>query len=205
LVILLIYNSNFIPLPGFPFANSLSHLPYPLFLWGCFPPYPPTPALSSSIPQSWGIEPSQDQGPPFPVMSDKAILCYICSWSNGSIHVYSLMGALVLEKFQGLIGWYCLAMGLQTPSAPSALPLTPPLGSLWWIWWLAACTLICIGQALAEPLSGQLYQGPVNKCFLASAIVFGVGGCIWDRSPGWAVSGWPFLQSLLHSLSLHFL
>jgi len=30
-------------------------------------------------------------------------------------------------------------------------------------------------------------------------------GCIWDGSPSGAVSGWPFLQSLLHSLSLYFL
>ena len=28
-------------------------------------------------------------------MSDKAILCYICSWSHGSLHVYSLVGGLV--------------------------------------------------------------------------------------------------------------
>jgi len=28
-------------------------------------------------------------------MSDKVILCYICSWSHGSLHVYSLLGSLV--------------------------------------------------------------------------------------------------------------
>jgi hypothetical protein len=32
-----------------------------------------------SIPLRWGIEPSQGQGPPLPLMPDKAILCYI--WS----------------------------------------------------------------------------------------------------------------------------
>lgn len=31
-----------------------------------------------------GIKPSQDQVPPLPQMPDKAILCYICSWSHGS-------------------------------------------------------------------------------------------------------------------------
>ncbi|KRY63267.1 hypothetical protein T4D_13543 [Trichinella pseudospiralis] len=31
------------------------------------------------------------------------------------------------------------------------------------------------------------------------------GSCQWDGSLGRAVSGWPFLQSLLHFLSLHFL
>ena len=33
----------------------------------------------------------------------------------------------------------------------------------------------------------------------------GFGGCIWDGSLGGAVSGWPFLQSLLHTLSLYLL
>jgi hypothetical protein len=74
--------------------------------------------------------------------------------------------------------------------------------------WLAVSICICIGQALAEPLRRHLYQASVNKHFLAivtSAIVSTVGVCIWDGSPGGAVSRWPFLQSLLHSLSLHFL
>ena len=33
----------------------------------------------------------------------------------------------------------------------------------------------------------------------------GFGVCRWDESPGGAVSGLPFLQTLLHSLSLYFL
>jgi hypothetical protein len=31
-------------------------------------------------------------------MPDKAILCYICSWSHGSLHVYSMVGGLVPES-----------------------------------------------------------------------------------------------------------
>ena len=57
-----------------------------------------------SIPLHWGIEPSQDQGPPLPLMPDKAILCYICGWSHGSLHVYSLVGGLV----PGSSGWLIL-------------------------------------------------------------------------------------------------
>jgi hypothetical protein len=34
----------------------------------------------------------------------------------------------------------------------------------------------CICQALAEPLRRQLYQAPVSKLLLASAIVPGFGG-----------------------------
>jgi hypothetical protein len=57
---------------------------------------------------------------------------------------------------------------------------------------------ICLGQVLAEPLREQPYQAPVSKCFLSSAIVSGFGVCRWGGSLGGAVSGWPFLQSLLH-------
>jgi hypothetical protein len=45
----------------------------------------------------------------------------------------------------------------------------------------------------------QLYQVPVSKPFLAFAIVSVFGCCICDGSPGGAVSGWLFLQSLLHT------
>ena len=37
-----------------------------------------------------------------------------------------------------------------------------------------------------------------------SAIVSGFSVCMRDGSPGGAVSRWPFLQSLLHTLSLYF-
>ena len=57
----------------------------------------PLPLLTNSpTPTSWPwhsptleIEPSQNQGPLLPLMTNKAILCYICSWSHGSLHVYS--------------------------------------------------------------------------------------------------------------------
>jgi hypothetical protein len=43
-------------------------------------------------------------------------------------------------------------MVLQTPSAPSVLPPTLPLGSLGSFQWLAASICICIDQSLAETL-----------------------------------------------------
>ena len=70
--------------------------------------------------------------------------------------------------------------------------------------WVAARIHLCICQALAEPLRRQLYQAPVSMHFLASTIVSGFGDCIWAGSPGGAVSEWPFLQSLLHTLSPYF-
>ena len=51
-------------------------------------------------------------------MSHKAILCYICSWSHGSLHVYSLVGGLVPGSSGGLIGSYCCS------SSEAANPFT---------------------------------------------------------------------------------
>jgi hypothetical protein len=87
--IFFIYISNVIPFPGFPSENPLSHLPSP-----CSPTYP-LPLTCPGIPLHCGIEPSQDQWPLLLLMSNKAILCYICSWGHRSLHVYSLVGDLV--------------------------------------------------------------------------------------------------------------
>jgi hypothetical protein len=91
-----------------------------------------------------------------------------------------------------------LPMGLQTPSAPWVLSLAPSLGTRCSVQSMTVSIHFCICQTLAEPLRRQLYQGPVSRLFLASAIVSGFGGCLWDGSAGGAVSGWSFLQSLLH-------
>ena len=93
-------------------------------------------------------------------------------------------------------------IGLQTPSAPWVLSLAPLLGTQYSIQWIAVSIHLCICQAMAEPLRSQLYKAPVGKHLLASTIVFVYGGCIWDGSPGGKVSGWSFLQSLFHTLSL---
>jgi hypothetical protein len=84
---------------------------------------PPTHRLLPShpgIPLHWGIEPLQDQEPFLPLMSNKAILCHICSWSHGSLHVYSLVGGPVPRSSGGSSRLTLLLphpTGLQTPSA----------------------------------------------------------------------------------------
>ena len=50
-----------------------------------------------------------------------------------------------------------LPIRLQTPSNPSVLPLTPPLGTLWSVWWLAVSISLCSCQALKEPLRRKSY------------------------------------------------
>ena len=88
-----------------------------------------------------------------------------------------------------LVDIVVLPMGFQTLSVPSVLSLTPPLGNPSSIQWLAASIHLCICQTLAEPLRRQLYQSPVSKHLLASAIVSAFCDSIWDGSPGGAVSG----------------
>ena len=77
-----------------------SHLP--LLLWGCSPIHPllpPCPGISLQ----WGIESLMYQGPLLQLMANKAILCYICGWNHGSLHVYCLVGSLVLGVLGRLI------------------------------------------------------------------------------------------------------
>jgi hypothetical protein len=76
------------------------------------------------------MELPQNQGSLLPLLPDKAILCYICGWSHGSLHVYSLVGGLVTGSSGGvwLVSIVVLPMGWRSPSAPSALSLTSPLG-----------------------------------------------------------------------------
>jgi hypothetical protein len=78
-------------------------------------------------------------------------------------------------------------MGLQTPSASWVLSLTPSLGTLFSIQWMAVSIHFCISQGLAEPLRRQLYQAPVSKLLLSST----------------TVSGFAILS--LYTLSFHFI
>jgi hypothetical protein len=89
LAIFFIYISNVIHFPGFPSENLLSLSPSP-----CSATHP-LPLPGSGIPLYWVIKPSQDQGLLLPLVLDKDILCYICSWNYWSLHGYSLVGGLV--------------------------------------------------------------------------------------------------------------
>jgi len=83
-----------------------------------------------SIPLLWGNVSLQGQGPPLSLMLDKAILCYISSWSHGSLLMYFLVGGLVPELWGvWMVDNVVLSVGLQTPSPSSVLSLTPLLGT----------------------------------------------------------------------------
>ena len=88
--IFFIYIFNVIPFPSSLSENLLFLPPSP-----CSPTHPLS-IPGPGIPLHWRIESSQDQGRLLPLMTDKVILvCHICSWSHGSLHVYSLVGDLV--------------------------------------------------------------------------------------------------------------
>jgi hypothetical protein len=61
------------PLSWFPITSPLSQ---PSSLWS---PMHTLPVPGPGIPLHWGIVSSQDQGPLLPLITNKAILCYICS------------------------------------------------------------------------------------------------------------------------------
>jgi hypothetical protein len=116
----------------FPLRKPPSKPPSPCFYVGALPSTYPLPPHCSNIPLHWDIESPEDQGSPFPLIPDKAILCYISCRSYGSLHVYSFFGGK-LKSWELWVFWLVdiviLNMGLQTPSASSVPPLTPPLGS----------------------------------------------------------------------------
>jgi hypothetical protein len=124
----------------------------------------------------------------------------VFSWS----HVYSLVDRLFPGSFGGGI-WFInivvLPMGLQTPSTPPLLFLTPILGNQRLSQSLASSSHLSICKALVGPLRRQPFQAPISMHFLVSTIVSGFGNCIWDESSGGTVSECLFLQSLLYSLS----
>ena len=103
------------PLRGFSPGKPLSFPCYPSLYEGA-PPL--THALlphHTAIPLHWEIELSQDQGPPLLLMLNKAVLCYICSWSHGSFHVYSLLGGLVPGSSIVVLPMGCKALQLLQP------------------------------------------------------------------------------------------
>jgi hypothetical protein len=90
-----LYVYQMLPPSLFPLYKPPIPSPAPYFYEGAPPPIHPLLPHHPGIPLCWGIKPPLDQGLPLPLMPDKAILCYMCGWSHGSLHVYSLIGGLV--------------------------------------------------------------------------------------------------------------
>jgi hypothetical protein len=196
--IFFIYISNVIPFPDH--LSSPQNPPIPsyflLLLWGCS-----RPPLIHFSPLSHPL-----------LLEHSAFTGQRASSSTDAQEGHPLLHVW-LEPWTPpcvLLGWWLrpwehwfidiiLTMGLKPIQAPSVLSLIAPLGTQCSVQWLAASTCLCICQALAEPLRGQLHHAPVSKHHLASRMVSAFVDCIWNGSPGGAVSGWPFLQPLLQT------
>jgi hypothetical protein len=97
---------------------------------------------------------------------------HIDSWQGHSLRniwlePYVLLG-LCPSPWELLGGgfWFVdiivLTMGLQTPSTPSVLSLTPPLGTPCSVQCMATNICLSICKALAEPLRRQLFSGSIS-------------------------------------------
>jgi len=89
--------------------------PSPYFYEDAPPPIYPRPLHGPGIPLYWGIEPSEDQGPLLPLMPNNAVLCYICRWSHGSLHVYSGWWFSPWELWGGGLVGCCSSYGVASP------------------------------------------------------------------------------------------
>jgi hypothetical protein len=96
------------PNPG----NLLSHPPFPCSYEGItLVTHPFLPSCLQFPYTGSSMEPSWNQGPLLPLMPDKNILCYICSWSYRSLHMYSLVSGLVPVSSEWT-GWLILLFAL---------------------------------------------------------------------------------------------
>ena len=76
-------------------------------------PCPPVPVSQSTlshfpvrIPPHCSIQAFQDRAPLLPLISNKAILCCICFWSHGLLHLHSLVDVFVPGSLGVLGGSY---------------------------------------------------------------------------------------------------
>jgi len=106
------------------------------------------------------------------VMSNKAHPLLHMGLERWIAHVYYLDGDLVLGNLWGvwLVDIVVLPIGLHAPSVTPVLSLTPPLGTLFLVQWLAISICLYIFRPLSKPLRKELYQVPVSMHFLASVI-----------------------------------
>jgi hypothetical protein len=124
--IFFIYISNVILLPSSPLETSYSIPPPPTFMRV----YPHThtyiPALASSYTGASSLH------------RTKGLSSHWCLTSpSSSTYAWELWWVWLVDNV-------VLAMGFQTPSAPSVLYLTPPLGTSLSVQWLAVTFLLCI-------------------------------------------------------------
>lgn len=111
------------------------------------------------IPLHW------DQGPPLPLIPDKTIVCYIYSWSHGSLHVFSLDGGL----FPGSSGGLKVSSFSPFPNSSFGVPMLSPI---------VCCEhlhLYLSGSSRASQVSA------ISGCYQQA--LFGIWNSLWMAFP----------------------
>jgi hypothetical protein len=152
--ILFIYISNVIPFPN-PLPETHYPIPSPLLLWGWTPTHPPTPASLPLHSSTLGHRAFMGPRASSPIDAQQGYFL-LHMWLEPWVPPCVLLGWWFRSWGLWLVD-IVLPMGLQTPSVPPVLSLTPPLGTLYSVQWLTVNICLCICQALAEPLSRQLH------------------------------------------------
>jgi hypothetical protein len=143
------------------------------------------------------LPPPRVSSPRTPILpTSPRLLPHPHAHSRPTTLAFPYAGASCLHRTKGLHSlWRQTRPSSATYAAGAMGPSCVLFGwwfSLWELWWYWLVDVV-LPMGLQEPLRRHPYQAPISKHFLASAIVFRFGGCIWDGSPGGAVSGRPFL------------
>jgi len=178
----------------FPFQKS--PIPFPICFASMRVPSIQSPIPASPIYYSYTLG---HQCPPLRLMTDKAILGYICSWSHGSLHVYFFGWCFSPWEFWVVVVVdTVLPMGLQSPSVSPVLLLALPFGvtgfsHMGGTWYLHLYT----------SGAGRTCQG-IAKLGFWQQVLFGVSNSVgvscWQtgRLSRWCGLGMAFPSVLLH-------
>jgi hypothetical protein len=196
------------PLSRSPFWKSLSHPPSPVFMRVLsHPPTPLFPPWNSSTlehrkPSGQRASPPTDmqQGHLLPHMQPAPYNapCVFFGWWSSQHELWGVWPIYTIVP-----PWSC-----SPPQLLQSLLQLLHWRPLCSVQWLSVRFLLCICQALPEPLRRQPYQAFLSASTSLcpqSTIMSRFAGCMLDGSSGGAVSGCPFLQSLLHTFSSYFL
>ena len=141
-----------------PFLVSPQKLPIPLhlsvLLWGFFPPtHSHLPTLVFAYTGTSNLHRTKDLSSHWCLTRPSSAIYALEPWDP--LFCWWLSPWVLWEVW--FVHIVVLPIRLQTPSNPSVLPLTPPLGTLWSVWWLAVSISLCSCQALSEPLRRKSY------------------------------------------------
>ena len=205
--ILFIYISNVISFHGFPLETPYSILPLPASMRvlphpSTHPPTPTSPPWNCPILRHCQALTGPRATPPTDVQQGHPLPhMWLGPWVPPCV----------------LFGWWSSPQG--APGGLSCWTVAPPphgpakplsffspfsnssIRDLRSVQWVAVSICLCICQPLADTLRRQPYQAPVNKHFWSSSIVSRFGDCIWDGSPGGAVSA-PHFVSIFPPVSI---